>query len=191
MSDKYCYPGTDVLINKFGITDDLLLQTIERQITSVRQAEILKSKYYELNFEYFKSIHKKMFGDIYEWAGIPRTVTIQKGNSIFCLPEYIEKNSKIIFSGIKKENFLNGLTKYNFVDRLAYYVSEINALHPFREGNGRTQRTFFIKLSNSAGFDIFFDKVDRGLLIYADVMAMNGNDNFLKEILYEIVDKIN
>lgn len=190
MPDKYCYPGTDILINKFNIRDDLILQDMERQITSARQAEILTADVIDFDFSYFKYIHKKMFSDIYNWAGIPRTIILQKGNSLFCLPEYINKNAKIIFGNLKKDNFLRESNKSDFIHKLSQYMAEINFLHPFREGNGRTQRIFYIKLCNEAGFDIFFNKIDRGLLIHADIMAMNGNDDVLKEILFEIVEKI-
>ena len=61
---------------------------------------------------------------------------------MFCLSIHIESFSKDIFSKLKKDNYLRGLDKDAFVVRIAELLADINALHPFREGNGRAQRDF-------------------------------------------------
>ena len=83
-----------------------------------------------------QDIHRHIFRDIYDWAGELRTVNISKENP-FCNYIYVEVEAERIFSELRKENYLIGVPKLNICDKLAYYLGEINALHPFREGNGR------------------------------------------------------
>jgi cell filamentation protein len=86
------------------------------------------------------AIHHRVFGDIYDWAGQLRTVAIAKG-SWFCLPQYIESSAAEVFRALHGENLLRGLPRNAFVERLTYYLGEVNAVHPFREGNGRANVT--------------------------------------------------
>jgi len=107
-------------------------------------------------------IHRQAFGDIYDWAGQVRTVSIAKG-SMFCRPQFIEPATAEICQQLRDENFLRGLARVHFVDRVHFlawvyflarvtrYLGEVNAVHPFREGNGRTQRAFFGQLAAAAG----------------------------------------
>jgi cell filamentation protein len=86
---------------------------------------------------HLREIHERIFRDIYEWAGQIRTVGIAKG-PMFCLPQYIDSSAAIVFRELHGEDCLRGLRRDAFVGRLAhYYLGEVNALHPFREGNGR------------------------------------------------------
>ena len=130
----YCYPDSDVLINKldFRNLDDLLL--VERRFTMLRLLELMdnpiKGKF---NLKHLQAIHAYIFQDIYDWAGKIRTVDIAKGN-MFCKVELIQEQADLLFGKLKKESYLEGLEEETFVKRLAYYFSEINALHPFREG---------------------------------------------------------
>jgi cell filamentation protein len=143
-SESYCYPGTDVLKNKLGIRDDDALTIAEREITSLKLLKLYNIPAFgKFNFETLCKIHKIIFEDIYEWAGqIRRGDFLLKGNSIFCRGSYIVENAKIIFEGISKENNLCGLNKSKFVERMAYYMGEINALHPFREGTEEQRENF-------------------------------------------------
>jgi cell filamentation protein len=78
-----------------------------------------------------------------------------------------------IFRKLKNENWLRKLDRQTFIERLAYYMGEINTLHPFREGNGRTQRVFFVELSRRAKYDLSFGKIDPEALLEADISAYN------------------
>ena len=91
----------------------------------------------DLDFNYLKNIHKFIFGDIYEWAGSIRTVNISKGNP-FCRCEFIEEQMESIMKKLKRENYLEGLSINVLAERLAYYIGEINAIHPFREASVQT-----------------------------------------------------
>jgi len=188
-SESYCYPKTSILKNKLGIKDDNALTIAEREITSLKLLKLFNMPIInEFNFETLCKIHKFIFEDIYEWAGqIRRGDFLSKGNSIFCRGSYIAENAKIIFENIIKENNLLGLSKSEFIKRMAYYMGEINALHPFREGNGRTAREFFRQLSLNAKYTLDFSKTEKKELLTADIEAFNGKYDKLINILEKII----
>jgi cell filamentation protein len=188
-SEDYCYPQTDVLKNKLGIKDDNALTIAEREITSLKLLKLYNMPAMgEFNFETLCKIHKIIFEDIYEWAGLIRQGDfLSKGNSIFCRGQYIVENAKIIFKNILRENNLCGLKKSKFIERMAYYMGEINALHPFREGNGRTAREFFRQLSLNAKYTLDFTKTEKEELLTADIEAFNGKYDTLINILEKVI----
>lgn len=132
---KYCYPNSFTLRNKFNITNSEELTIAEMEYTSLTIAEIKENPIKgDFNLKHLQDIHKHIFRDVYDWAGELRTVNISKGNP-FCNCMYIEAEAERIFSELKKENYLIGISKLNICDKLAYYLGEINVLHPFREKN--------------------------------------------------------
>ena len=174
MADElYCYPGTDILRNKLDIHDHEKLHIYERKLTMLRLRELIKRPM-EGNFdlEYLQAIHRYIFQDIYDWAGELRKVEIAKGN-MFCKVIFIKEQADKIFEKLKNENYLAGLEKEVFSKRLAYYFSEINALHPFREGNGRSQREFIRSLSLKNGYILYFADASQ------DEMIEASKDSFL------------
>jgi cell filamentation protein len=188
-SENYCYPETNILKNKLGIRDNDALTIAEREITSLKLLKLYNMPTLKkLDFEALCKIHKIIFEDIYEWAGqIRRGDFLSKGNSIFCRGPYIIENAKIIFGNISEENNLIGLDKSKFVERMAYYMGEMNALHPFREGNGRTAREFFRQLSLNANYTLDFSKMETEKLLTADIEAFNGKYEKLTQILEKTV----
>ncbi|MCD8129797.1 MAG: Fic family protein [Lachnospiraceae bacterium] len=143
------------------------LHDFERRLTMLRLSELLdKPVIGKFDFEHLQSIHGYIFQDVYEWAGKVRTVDIAKEN-MFCNVKYIESQAEIIFRGLKSENYLVGLAEEVFIKRLAYYFSEINALHPFREGNGRSQREFIRSLALHNGYIVNFAKINSEDMIKA------------------------
>jgi len=147
-----------VLINKLGIEDAGNLHVAEREIISLRIANA-KINVITGNFDslHLRKIHRYIFGDIYEWAGEIRWVNIAKGN-MFCNYEFIEQNADSLFKNLKQEDYLKDTPKEKVPLRLSYYLSEINVLHPFREGNGRTQRLFIEYLAENAGYSVDFSR---------------------------------
>lgn len=188
--DPYCYPGTYVLINKFDIRDPEQLHVIERGITNRKSAELLRRGIdAPFDFNCLKSIHKYLFENIYPFAGQIRNVDISKGN-LFCKAIYIHEQANFIFRKLHKENYLTGLDKKTFIDKLVDYMADINALHPFREGNGRTQRIFFQAFAKNAGYHLCFKDIDKEAFLQADIEAINGKTDKLKSLLYEICSEI-
>ena len=178
----YCYPGSTVLKNKFDIRDERTLIEKERRYTTLRSAELaahpLKG---ELNTEYLRNIHRFLFGAIYDWAGENRKIDISRGN-IFCMHELIDVCLDQVTKELKTENFLAGLDKNNIISRLAYYIGEINTIHPFREGNGRAQRAFIRELAARNGYRLAFDNITPKEMIVA------SNDTFHHE--YERMEEL-
>lgn len=174
MSDTiYCYPDSDVLINKMDIRDQAKLEEAERRLTMFRMSDLLDVPVKgDFDLDHLKSIHRYLFQDLYSWAGEIRTVDISK-SAVFCKARFIEGQADELFGKLKEEHYLAGLPKERLVRRLAYYFSEINALHPFREGNGRTQREFIRELALKRGYVIRFARISR------DEMMEASKESFL------------
>lgn len=136
------------------------------------------------NFDlaHLKAIHRHLFQDVYDWAGQLRTVDISKGSSRFGNCGLIEAYLGQELAKISGENFLLGHPPETFIERLAHYLGEINAAHPFREGNGRVQRAFCSQLAEQAGYFIDFDEVSREEM-YAVMIASFHGDNKALELL--------
>lgn len=172
MSDKvYCYPNSDVLANKLNIRDIDRLHEAERRITMLRLDDLLNNPI-KGNFDlrHLQSIHEYLFQDIYEWAGKIRIVDIAKSN-MFCKVQFIDTQANEIFGKLKLDNFLNGISREEFVKKAAFYFSEINALHPFREGNGRTQREFIRELALHQGYSVHFANICENEMLNASVLT--------------------
>jgi cell filamentation protein len=184
---KYCYPGTNVLKNKLDIRDLDFLHQAERDYSSIRQAELVKKGVTgDFSMKHLCSIHKQLFQDIYTWAGKTRTVDISKG-TIFCLVQFIDSQFDDMYRKLKKENFLKDITdKKEMSVRLAYYLGELNMIHPFREGNGRTQRIYIEQLClNNGRFEIDFTEVTKDEMIAASVKSANASNDLLEELLFK------
>ena len=154
-NSMYCYPGTNVLKNKLNIRDSNKLFEIEKQIVLVKSYILRQNKIrYTFDKRHFTYLHDFLFSDIYPFAGKFRTENIYKGSFTFASWEYIESELDRLLKELKSENFLQGLDKENLSKRLAYYLSELNVLHPFREGNGRTIREFIREIAMLAGFTL-------------------------------------
>ena len=139
------------------------------------------------DFAHYCAIHRFLFEDLYEWAGKPRTVDIAKKGTQFCLAAQIESTSSAIFSRLEKQCFLVGLDKAHFISAIVDLYERTNELHPFREGNGRTQRVFLSQLARHAGYVIDFARVDPDDLMIATIQAAGGVDDFLKVLFDEMV----
>ena len=183
----YCYKDSDVLINKLNIRDEEIFAKAERLYSGLRQSELnLKPLKGNLDFEHLKAIHHYLFQDLFFWAGKVRTVAIAKRN-LFCLPQHIETFANDIFTKLKKDNYFAGLNKEDFIDAITNLLGDINALHPFREGNGRTQREFirYIGLINGYAFD--WSLVSSEENIEASYESVNGKNEKLKLIIKKII----
>lgn len=188
--DYYCYPDSSVLKNELGIEDEKELAEAEREITSLKIAKLDSEPLEgELNFDYVKRIHKYLFEGIYEWAGETRRTDISKGN-IFCQHELIEVNAEALFNQLKAEKYLKGLDEGSIVKRLAYYLGDINTIHPFREGNGRVQRIFIRELASRTGYLVNFDSISQEEMIKASDAAFRYDYELLETIIAKSIKKI-
>jgi cell filamentation protein len=180
----YCYPGSFVLKNKLNIRNEDELKAAEREITSLRTAQVLMNRIEgNFDFKHLAKIHRFLFGDIYEWAGKTRTVNISKGNQ-FCLCEYIQDQLDVIFKKLQQENYLKACKDKNEIaKKLAYYLGEINSIHPFREGNGRAQRMFIEHLAASLGYQLDFMKISSAEMLEASVKTFELNYKMMEELM--------
>lgn len=185
----YCYKDTNILINKLDIKDPVILSEYERRIVSLKLFALHKKGITGIfDVEHFVSIHKFLFEDIYPFAGKFRCENIAKDSFRFAEFEYIESELNNLLDNLKKENFLEDLDKESLSKRLAYYWAELNVLHPFREGNGRTTREFLRQLALKNGYMLDLQNVDTKTLLNASIKSVY-NENDLSSLLYNILDK--
>lgn len=183
-----CYEGTTCLINKFGIKDDKQLLIIEGQITFAKGSELERNPIKgNFDFEHYKAIHKYLFDDIYEWAGKIRNVDMSKKGTLFAKANEIETLAKACFSRLKSENYFKDQAFDKYIDNIVDFYCVTNMLHPFREGNGRTQRIFISQLIRYNGYEIDFSRINTDDLMSATIQAANGVDVYLKSIFAEAI----
>jgi cell filamentation protein len=171
MDHPYCYPGTDVLRNKEDIRDRAELERFER-MASARRLETLPHDL-PITVDGFREIHRYMLQDVYDWAGEYRTVDTGRTGP-FCLARFIGHNMDARFAAINGN--LRGLSPDEFAARAAEHMCELNAIHCFLDGNGRTQRAFLELLAAEAGHDIDLARIDPGAWNAAAVAGYHAQD---------------
>jgi cell filamentation protein len=186
--DAYVDVETGVLKNLLGIRDQALLEASEADLVSIRSLELAISPISGgFDLEHLKKIHWHLFRDVYTWAGELRTVDISKGDNRFAHHAFLESAARPIFERLAAENYLAGLDADAFCVRTAYYLGELNALHPFRDGNGRTQREFLQLLARRSGYFFLWKKADRDELLRASIESFRGDTAGLRAILRAII----
>ena len=188
-TSMYCYPGTDVLINLFDVQDEEKLKELEKVYSLLRLSELqLQKPANPVDVQVFLAIHRYLLQDVYPFAGELRQEMISKGSSSFAHPKHIETHLMKIFEELEAENYLKGLPRDELVSRLAYFLSELNALHPFREGNGRSIREFARQLLLNAAYRLDWEKVrEPAEIINAFVDSFNKDNSRLERLLDEII----
>lgn len=170
---KYCYPGTNVLINKLDIKDKKLLKEADSLYSAQRllelQAEPISGNF---DLEHLKDIHHYIFQDLYEFAGKIREEDIIKGNTHFAKSEHIIPNAKKLFNELKNENYLQGTSVEKFAEKASYYMAELNVLHPFRDGNGRAIREFIRCLALKCVYKLNWNSISKDDLFDASVKSV-------------------
>lgn len=173
-SSDLCYPGTVCLINKFDIRDEKKLAILEAQITFAKSVMLETSPLVgNFDFDHYKQIHAFIFCDLFDWAGQIRTVDISKKRTRFLTASEIPEVAQACFAKVKNGYFDN-LSFDEFSKRIAEFYRDVNYIHPFREGNGRTQRIYFAQLIRHYGYDINFSEVDTDELMIATIQAAGG-----------------
>ena len=187
--------GTDIPKNKLDITDSELIHEIEYNLLTqaYEQFSTQLKKNTIFDESYFINLHKKTFESLYDFAGIYRNVNMSKGDSQFCLAEYLQNESTRIFDELAKDKYLSGVVdKKQFSQKLAYYQGELIALHPFYELNGRVLRLFFdmICVYNGYGTIDYTDVIENAKYIEASIECVQYADNSkLEEIIYNGLSK--
>lgn len=175
-----CYPGTSCLINKLDIRDEEMLAEYEAMVTTAKVALLEQNPLPgNFDFDHYRAIHKFLFEDLYAWAGQLRTVDMSKKGTAFVKAGEIKTLGEKAFARLNHRHNFAGLAHEDFVENIVDFYSVINLLHPFREGNGRTQRVFFTQLIRSAGYDIDFSQIDTDELMVATIQAAGGVNDLL------------
>ncbi len=194
-SDPYLYPGTDVLKNVPGLREAGQLAAFESVNTAARIYEILQNPIQgAFDAAHLKALHKRVFQDVFTWAGQFRTTLLGKAEYVgqppswFTPPHLLEHEAERIFDSLDRANLFRGLARVEFARQAARLLADINALHPFREGNGRTQRLFVAAVAQHAGHDVHFDVVSRERMVQASIAANHGRPGMMKRMFEEITD---
>ena len=188
--DEYLDSDSGVLRNRFGITDSLELETYEANLAGSRSRELaIRPIPGKFDLVHLQAIHRYLFGDLYEWAGQLRTVDISKNGHLFAHNAHIAAAAGHIFGQLASEKHLRELSKDAFASRSAYYLAEINALHPFREGNGRTQREFMSALAASNNFYFAWEQTGQEEMLQASIESFHGKLDHLEAILKVVLMK--
>ena len=183
-----CYPGTTVLINKLDIQNQADLDAVEGTIVPAKAALWEANPQIEsFDFAHYCAIHRFLFEDLYEWAGEPRTVDISKKGTQFCPAVQISSTAKAMFARLAEQRCFMGLDKSHFISAIVDFYERTNELHPFREGNGRTQRVFLSQLARRAGYVLDFGRVDPDDLMIATIQASGGVEEFLKILFNNMI----
>lgn len=176
-----CYEGTTCLVNKFGIKNEKQLSEIEADITFAKTSKLeeipLKGNF---DLEHYKSIHKFLFEDLYSWAGELRKINISKKGTNFANTDELEYLCTECFERLKENNYYRNTDFDSFVENIVDLYCTLNILHPFREGNGRTERIFISQLIRFNGYDIDFSDIDTDYLMFATIQSAQGiTDNLV------------
>ena len=171
-ADPYCYQGTFVLKNRAGLRDAAALEAFELEITSLRAEEPLPAGRYRP--AHYCAVHRHIFQDVYRWAGRYRTVRTSKGGNPFCFPEHIPAQMDALFAALHDKGGLAPDSAEHFIAIAAEFLGELNAIHPFREGNGRAQLAFMHLLGLRAAHPFDFAQVRRETFLPAMIASYGG-----------------
>lgn len=186
-----CYKGTTCLINKLNIRDASKLKAVEGRITFAKTMELeresLKTGFNENDY---CAIHRAIFEPLYDWAGEYRTIDISKKGTSFAEYNTIPELLKNCLKRMRNMNYFRGLDFDKFVDEIVDIYCSTNYIHPFREGNGRTQRVFITQLIRYNGYDIKFSEIDTDYLMLATIKSAQGVTDYLKEIFRKYIKPV-
>lgn len=182
--DKLFYPGNEprVPINKLDIRTHAGLEKAEAEYAAFRTKMGIPPAARELTYDGLKALHHHLFQDVYSWAGEQRTYTTGRTHS-FGPPEHIEGQMNKLFKALARENHLRGLEPSVFAERAAKYVNDVNAYHPFIEGNGRAQRLWLTQLAGQAGYDIDFERITKDQWYEASKIGFLSSDKPMAELI--------
>jgi len=171
--DPYVYKGTTVLKNRLGIRDQETLEAFEVEISTLRAEEPMPVGRFDA--AHYRKIHHFLFQDVYRWAGHYRTVRIAKDQNVFCYPEHISVQMDKLFEQLNHGELLRTDKFPLFAERAASFLGNLNAIHPFRDGNGRTQLAFLGLVAAQVEQPLRLDKIKQETFLPAMVASFTNN----------------
>lgn len=186
--DPYLYPTLDVLRNRLGIRQAQRLEQTAWEFTSLRAATIPLGPRAR-GLPHLCAIHRQLYQDLFDWAGKLREIDIYQGDTPFCHFAWIEKEGNALMRKLEEEDYLCEQPRETFVERLSWYYGEINVLHPFRLGNGLTQRIFFEQLAIHAGYLLDWRGIEPDAWSQANQLGAMGDPEPLERIFRKVVSE--
>ncbi|MFZ2482207.1 MAG: Fic family protein [Propioniciclava sp.] len=156
--DPYLDPECGILRNKVGARTKVALDDAEGDLSFARLMQLMDHPPKATgDLDELRAIHRHLFQDVYVWAGEVRIVDVRKnveGADWFLPVSMIGRAAGYAAEELRSDNHLRGLDRESFIERLAYHYDQFNYIHPFREGNGRTQRVFWNRVGRDAGWQL-------------------------------------
>lgn len=142
-----------------------------------------------LSVRHYRTIHHHLFQDVYAWAGRFRTVRLsKKEDSAFCYPENIARARQRLFSDLRRQGHLKEMSLEAFAAAASHFLATLNAIHPFREGNGRTQTSFLALLADRAGHPVNLDRIVPKQFLSAMIESFHGDERPLMTEIRRLID---
>lgn len=170
--DPYCFKGSFVLKNRAGLHDPDALEGFELEMLSIRAEEPLPEGKFDP--AHYCAVHRHLFQDVYIWAGKYRTVRTAKDGNSFCYPDHIATQMDGLFEVLNGAAFLPGVPRHTFAEAAAHFLGELNAIHAFREGNGRTQLSYLYLIGLRAGHPLDLTRVQAEPMLDAMIASFHG-----------------
>ena len=185
VADPACYAGSDVLKNIPGYRSQADLDHFEAVATASRFLEPMPAGKWSV--AHYQAVHRHIFQDVYRWAGRPRTIRVSKGGSMFCYPEHIPAELRRVFRELQRAGYLRGREPETFAEGAAHFLAELNAIHAFRDGNGRTQLTFMALLADHAGYPLDLDRLAPQPFLRAMIASFSGDERPLTRAFMQLI----
>lgn len=185
----YCYKGSHVLKNRYGIRDYQALRELEQDIVGAKQQYLLVHPISgRFTAGHLCKVHRFLFENVYPFAGRFRLESIKKGNTTFENEQTIPAKLHKLLDGLKQEHYLTELPHDDFIARLTFYFAELNYIHPFREGNGRATREFIRLLAAKSGYEINWEAAGVSVLMESMVASVYDT-KLLQRVLDQCLKK--
>jgi cell filamentation protein len=160
------------LKNCLGLRDAEVLQAFELEMSMLRAEVPLPAG--RFGPAHYRRVHRHLFQDVYTWAGRYRTVRTAKDGNWFCFPENIDGQMNLLFVRLRDHPFLLGVGAEEFIAAAAEFLAELNAIHPFREGNGRSQLSFLHLVALRAGHPLKLERIKEQAFLPAMIESFAG-----------------
>ncbi len=170
--DPYCYEGSSVLRNVQDLKSEAELERFEVAMSKLRSSEPLPDG--NLNPVHYRAIHHHLFQDVYDWAGEYRIIRIAKNDAMFCYPDHIAEQMDVLFATLTNGPLAGGAAREDFIAAAAQFLADLNAIHPFRDGNGRSQLTFLFLLGERVGHRLDMTRIRPEAMLAAMVESFQG-----------------
>ncbi|MEO9900407.1 MAG: Fic family protein [Nisaea sp.] len=184
--ERVMYRGDEprVPVNKLGLRTWKELEEVENKIATRRLKAGIPDRARQLTYDGLKALHHHLFQDVYSWAGQERAYTTGRNAGVpFATPENIRSYLEAEFKKFGAANQFKGLAPGQFAEKVAHFLNEINAAHPFIEGNGRVQRVFLRLISENAGYEISLKASDKELWNEASRIGFLSSDKPMAELI--------